>query len=209
MGRIIETIDPPNDIKNYKLKDREVKYLRPKYNPKTGEFLGIYETIGFLVLRGDPFEVFLNYGYDSEKSKILYSTFRKKIPGSFSGTMFNRHKQLVESGEVDFEMFQLFFYLSSITDRSEEINQYLKTVSISPFDVTQKQLDIWAGSTFMSKKLEMSDLETSKIKQAVIKALEHIAGVSNTILVRNADGLLCRKSSASEVKWVDVKRMIP
>ena len=56
----------------------------------------------------------------------------------------------------------------------------------------------------------MSDLETSKMKQTVVKALEHIAGVSNTDLVRNADGLLCRKSSSSEVDWADgVKCVIP
>ena len=43
-----------------------------------GNFLGLYETIGFLILCGDPFEVFLNYGYDLEKSKVSYSAFRKK-----------------------------------------------------------------------------------------------------------------------------------
>ena len=76
------------------------------------------------------------------------------------------------------------------------MNQYLKNLSISPFDVTRKQLDIWAGdgTTFSPEKLEMHNLETPKIKQAVVKTIEHIAGVSNTNLVRNADGLLCRKS---------------
>ena len=43
-------MNPPSDIKNYKLKDREVKYLRPKHNHETGEFLGIYKAIGFLVV---------------------------------------------------------------------------------------------------------------------------------------------------------------
>ena len=86
-------------------------------------FLGIYETVGFLVLHGDPFEVFPSYKFHPEKSKVLYSIFRKKIPSCFSGTMFKRHKLLVEPGEVDLNMYQLFFYLPSITDRSEEINQ--------------------------------------------------------------------------------------
>ena len=40
----------------------------------------------------------------------------------------------------------------------------------------------------------MSDLETSKMKQVVVKAPEHIAGVSNKNHTRNADGLLCRKN---------------
>ena len=48
------------------------------------------------------------------------------------------------------------------------------------------------------------------MKAAVVKALERITGVSNSNLVRNADGLLFWKKSTAEVKWVaDVKRGIP
>ena len=211
LGQIIEAMDQSSDIKNYKLKDREVKYLHPKYNNETGKYLGIYETIGFLVVRGDPFEDFLNYGYDKEKSKVLYSTFRKKIPNSFSGTMFNRHKILAESGEIDKEMSEMFFYLPYITDRSEEINQYSENVSISHFDINQQQLDIWAGNTpLRPEKLDFAELKSEKMKAAVVKALERITGVSNSNLVKNADRLLCRKKSTAEVKWVaDVKRGIP
>ena len=41
------------------------------------------------------------------------------------------------------------------------------------------------------------------MKQTIVKALEHIAGVSNTNLVRNAARLLCRKGSSSEAEWAD------
>ena len=210
LGQIIEAMDQSSDIKNYKLKDREVKYFHPKCNNETGKFLGIYETIGFLVVRGDPFEDFLNYGYDKERSKVLYSTFRKKIPNSFSGTMFNRHKILAECGEIDKEMSEMFFYLPYITNRSEEINQYLENVSISHFDINQQRLDIWAGNTpVRPEKLDFAELKSEKMKAAVVKALERITGVSKSNLVRNADGLLCRKKSTAEVKWVaDVKRGI-
>ena len=45
------------------------------------------------------------------------------------------------------------------------------------------------------------------MKKAVVKALKHIASVSNSNLVRNADGLLCRKSSETKVEWLNgVKR---
>ena len=50
-------MNPPSDIKNYKLKDREVKYLRLKHNPETDEFLGIDKTIDFcswILNRGLP-----------------------------------------------------------------------------------------------------------------------------------------------------------
>ena len=76
-------MDAPTDIKNYELKDGEVKYICPKCNPETGEFLGIYETIGFLVVRGDPFEVFLNYGYVPQKSKVCIRPLGNKFPVVF------------------------------------------------------------------------------------------------------------------------------
>ena len=148
--------------------------------------------------------------FDPEKSKIMYSWFRKKIPSSFCGTMFNRHKQIIDSGEVNQKMSKMYFYFPCITDRSEEVNQYLKNINISPFDISQKQSDVWSGVEFIPSKLEIKDLEAPKIRKGVTKALEHIVSVSNMNLVRNADGLLCRKSTASEVQWDDgVKRIIP
>ena len=35
------------------------------------------------------------------------------------------------------KMQNIFFFLPSIIDRSEEINKYLNNVSISPIDITQ------------------------------------------------------------------------
>ena len=34
---------------------------RPKYDTSTGEFKGLHETIGVLVVRGAPDEIFFNY----------------------------------------------------------------------------------------------------------------------------------------------------
>ena len=79
LGQITEACNQPNDIVKYELQDREVKFLCPRYNKDTGEFLGLYETIGLLVVRGDAEEIFFNYSYDKEKSKVLYSNYRRKI----------------------------------------------------------------------------------------------------------------------------------
>ena len=107
--------------------------------------------------------------------------------------MFNRHKQIIDSGDVDQKMLKMFYYLPSV-------NNHLKNVNISTFDFSQKQLHVWSGVEFIPSKLEIKDLETPEIRKGVVKALEHIASVSNTNLVRNVDGLLCKKSSASEVQ---------
>ena len=47
---------------------------------------------------------------------------------------------MIESGEVEGEFSNIFFFLPSITDRSEEIDKYLNNVLISPIDITQQQL---------------------------------------------------------------------
>ena len=132
LGQIVE------DISTYFVKENKVKMIRPKYNAETGEFLGLYETIGFMAVRGSPDEVFFNYGYDKDKFKVLYSHYRRRIPNSFCGTIFNRQRAMIETGEINSEFSNIYFFLPSITDRIEDINQYLKYVSISTIDITQK-----------------------------------------------------------------------
>ena len=78
-------------MSTYVLKENQVKMVRPKYNPETVKLLGPFETVGFMVVRGSPEEVFFSYGYDKENSKVLYSHFRRRTPNPFSGTIFNRH----------------------------------------------------------------------------------------------------------------------
>ena len=85
--------------------------IRPKYNVETGEFLGFYETIGFMVVRGSPEEILFSYGYNKDKSKILYSYYRRRILNSFSGTIFNRHRVMIETGEIDSDFSKIYFFL--------------------------------------------------------------------------------------------------
>ena len=142
LGQIVEATNPPEDISTYVLKENEVKMMRPKYNAEVGKFLSIYETVEFMVVRGSPDEVFFSYGYDKDKFKVLYSHYRQRIPKSFSGTIFNRHRAIIETGEIDSEFSNIYFFLPSTTDRSKNINQYLKSVSISLIDITQNSLMI-------------------------------------------------------------------
>ena len=141
----MKAVNPSEDISTYVSKENEVKIIRSKYTAETGEFLVLYEIVGFMIVRGSPDEVFFNYGYDKDKSKVLYSHYRRRIPNSFSGTIFNRHRAMIETGEIDSEFSNIYFFLPSITDRTEDINQYLISVSISPIGITQKQFDDWAG----------------------------------------------------------------
>ena len=108
LGQIVEASKTPQNSSSYSLKDNKVKMVLPCYDSETGEFGGLYETVGFLVVRGSPEKVFLNYGYDKEKSKVLYSHYRRKIPNSFSGTIFDCHRTMIEIGEIEGEMSNNF-----------------------------------------------------------------------------------------------------
>ena len=144
LGQIVESSNPLEKLSSYTLKDNEVRIIRPKYDTSTDQFKGLYKTIGFLVVGGAPDEIFFHYGYDSNKSKIIYSHYRRKISSSFSGNIFNLHQSIIENGEVENNYSNLYYFLPSITDRSEEINKYLNNVSVTPVDISQNQLNTWA-----------------------------------------------------------------
>ena len=79
LGQIIEASNPPKDIKNYELQDREVKHLSPKYSPETGDFQGLYETIGFIVVRGDDDEITTVSTKKGRRSCILRTEEKSRI----------------------------------------------------------------------------------------------------------------------------------
>ena len=137
LGQIVESSNPPENILSYNFRENEFRIIGPKYDTSTGEFKGLYETIGFLVARGAPDEIFFSFGYDQNKSKVLYSHYRRKIPSSFSGTIFNRHRSLIENEKAENDYSNILFVLPSITDRSEEINKYLNNVSVTPIDISR------------------------------------------------------------------------
>ena len=72
IGQIIEALNPPENIANYLCKDCEVKIYKPRYDVSTVQFLGLYKTISYLVVRGDEEEHFLNYGFCKQKSKSTH-----------------------------------------------------------------------------------------------------------------------------------------
>ena len=77
------------------------------------------------MVRGDVNEHFLDYRYPKKGSKIIHSFHKKHMPNSFSGTFFNRHRIQYESGALQTDFSEIFYFLPSIKDRVEEINHHL------------------------------------------------------------------------------------
>ena len=77
----LENIDECNCKKN------EVKLTVCLYDKSTGEFLGLNLQLAYIILLGDIEESFFSYGYNDEKSKVLYSAVKDRIPNANISTL--------------------------------------------------------------------------------------------------------------------------
>ena len=53
LDQIIEAINPLKKVENYVCKDREVRFYHLRYDTQTGQFFGLYESVGYLIVKGD------------------------------------------------------------------------------------------------------------------------------------------------------------
>ena len=87
---IVPLLNQPENLDEYTILENEVKICRAKYDTVTGQFLGLENCLGYLTVCGDEHEYFFDYSFSKEKSKVLYSMHKMKIPNCFSITIFNR-----------------------------------------------------------------------------------------------------------------------
>ena len=109
-----------------------------------------------LIVRGDDDEHFLSYGCSEENYKVLYSYHKRRIPNSFAGTLFNRNRLLFETGQLQTHFSNLYYFLPSITDRSESINQHMNSVNLTPIDITEKTFEVEDDVAFDPSMLDIS-----------------------------------------------------
>ena len=85
---------------------------------------------------------------------------------------------------------KLYFFLPSVTDRAEEISKYLNDVSLLPIDITQGDFKQWLpDQNFEPHYLDLYGENKKIMLEYVVKALKHVAQISNANIVRNPDGL--------------------
>ena len=196
-AQIMPLAHQPKDIENYELKDDEVKILRSRYDPVSGEFLGIEYCIGVITVRNDPEEQFFDYGYTKDNSKILYSTKKVKIPSSFKSTVFGIYKNKYEVGASSDELSsRIFFYLPSTVDRNEKIMKHLTSVYHKPYNINYETID------------ENFDPSSNDFdRDSVVSYMEKVAEQSSQNLKRNADAFLSTfKHDNEKLLWPGGKR---
>ena len=166
LGQVIPSLNPPEDLKNHKFKLDEATIFRLKYDTVSGESLGLVETLAYLTIHGDSMECFFDYGYSKENSKVLYSHYKMKIPNSFLGTIFNRHRIQYEFSALDMESSKTYFFLPSTPDRIEEIKRYMNSVNLIPIDIYQNEFEV-DGGNFDPSKLDFDHPDRKKeVRQA-------------------------------------------
>ena len=186
IGQLIIAANQPKDIESYVCSPNEVKLLSPVYELESGQFKGIRKQMAFIVLRGDSDETFLSYGFDKTRSKTLFSYSKQQIPNAFVSVAFKKHFEQIMSGDRD-ESSSLFYYLPSLSDRKEEINQYMNNVSLSPVDVTVDFIEKFSENvSFKPDLLSSSDEKERKPQIEILYGLfKHLATVSDQNLERN------------------------
>ena len=208
MGQINQCQNPLEDLNNYVCKPDKIKIFRSKYDTVTGEFLGLFETLGYLTVRGDESKCFLDYGYSKDNSKILYGNYKMRIPNSFSGSMFNKHWIQYESGTfLGNDFSNTCFLLLRTSDRPEKINYYMGSVNFFPIDIPEKSFEVEGNVEFGPSKFDSNNPEKEKMKEAVLKQSRKVGDFSNGNIKKNANTLLEMKPANKYIQWMGGERM--
>ena len=207
IGQLIIAANQPKDIDTYVCSKNEVKLLSCVYEIESGQFKGIREQVAFIVLRGDSDETFLSYGFDKVKSKLLYSFSKQQIPNAFVSVAFKKHFEQITTAADQDESSSLFYFLPSVSDRKEEINQHKNNVSLSPVDITVDFIESFSPEkvSFRPDLLDSSDEKERKPQTEILYGLfKHIATVSNQNLQRNIVHLNIAQGR-HEMEWSNSK----
>ena len=207
IGQLIIAANQPKDINTYICSKNEVKLLSCVYEIESGQFKGIRDQLAFIVLRGDVDETFLSYGFDKIKSKLLYSFSKQQIPNAFVSVAFKKHFEQIMNDDNQDETSSLFYFLPSVSDRKEEINQHKNNVSLSPVNITVDFIESFSVEkvSFRPDLLESSDEKERKPQTEMLYGLfKHMATVSNQNLQRNIVHLNIAQGR-HEMEWSNSK----
>ena len=198
--------DPAIDFDTYEFKENECLLYAPLYNKENGLFRGLAKRLGYITLRGDKIETFYSYGFDSERSKLLYCSFKQPIPNIFQCISFKKHRQyLLNEKATDRLASSLFLFLSSRLDRKEEFLQYKKSVNLHPIDALYNDLkQLNSNKDFNPAHLEFPT--RASVTPLFYAYMKKIAETSNNDLVRNSSAFVAangKVDSTSKFEWID------
>ena len=201
--------DPSIDLNDYQFKENECLLYVPLYNKETGLFRGLGKRLGYITLRGDKNETFFSYGYDSEKSKMLYCSMKQQIPNIFQCTCFKKHHQyLLNEKATDKLASSLFLFLPSTLDRKESILQFKNSVNLHPIDSFYDDMKALNNDKDFNP-FELESTTRSNVLPLFYSYMKKVAETSNNNLVRNSNAFLAsggKVDPSSKFEWIDNSR---
>ena len=200
-------IDPAINLDTYVTKKNQVVIFCPLYNTNTGLYRGITKKLGLITLWGDVKERFFSYGFNNEKSSLLYCSMKTLLHNLFSCTAFKKHVPfLLDQNENRVKSFRLFMFLPSTLDRKDEFIQWKDHVHLHPIDIS---IDDLAGLTRLQKVnpaiLNNND-EREKHVDGYYKVTKKVTEISNQNLIRNSDAFISsggKTEPDNEFAWID------
>ena len=198
--------DPSIDLDNYEFKDNECLLYVPLYNTETGLFKGLGKKLGYISLRGYKIETFYSYGYDKERSKLLYCTMKQPLPNIFQCTSFKKHKDfLIQEKLNESNESSLFLFLPSTLDRKEDILQFKSSVNLHPIDALYDDLKAMNNDKdFDPSQLDLPSRDS--ILPLFYSYMKKIAETSNNNLIRNSNAFRAsggKIDPTSKFEWID------
>ena len=198
---------PEINLDTHEFKDNESLLFVPLYNTENGLYRGLTKKLARITLRDDKNETFYSYGFDKEKSKLLFCVNRQPIPNMFECTAFKKHTSyLLSENQEKSEFSKIFMHLPSTLDQKEDIQQYNDNVHLHPIDVSYEQLKVQNGN----QDFDPSQLDDTSLRKTLLPIFYNImkeaAGVSNHNLVRNSNVYMSKGGkieSTVEFSWID------
>ena len=133
LEQVIPAQNWPANIRAYICQQNEIKLLVLLYDLSTGKFLGLDLRLAY-ILRGNPDEVFLNYIYNEETSRALFSPSKDKIPNAFTSTALIKH-------------------YSAIVDECHRTNNLLQQIERSQ-SINIQKMSLWIQLNLFMKTLK-------------------------------------------------------
>ena len=76
------------------------------------------------------------------------------------------------------------------------------SVNLSSIDITEDNFEVESGILFNPSKLNYENPDKEKTRQAVLKVFKKVVNLSNANIIKNADGLLSKRSVEQDVERV-------
>ena len=141
------------------------------YDTEAGNFSGLTTKLAHIILKRDEDECFFSYGYNKEKTALLYLFCKEMIPNAVTATCFTKHlSEILNERRNNEEFSNLFYYLPSTTGRNEDINQFRGNVNLIPIDCSLEFLSSFSkdGVKFQPELLSSEVLEIRNLQVEIM-----------------------------------------